>query len=71
MYSGAGGIFFNVIKNKFQYGLFRKKLNLKILLKNEIDESLLGGVKVVVENHVMDGSIKNRMDLLKQELLRK
>lgn len=48
-----------------------KKLNLKILLKNEIDESLLGGVKVVVENHVMDGSIKNRMDLLKQELLRK
>ena len=56
--------------NKIQEAV-SKKLNLKILLKNEIDESLMGGVKVVVENHVMDSSIKNRMDLLKQELLRK
>jgi len=39
MYSGAGGIFFKVIKNKFQYGLFRKKLNLKINLHSNVGYS--------------------------------
>lgn len=48
-----------------------KKMNAKIILKNLVDESLIGGVKVMVGNHVIDGSIKNKMDLLKQELLRK
>ena len=38
MYSGAGGIF-DVKKNKFQYGLFRKKLNLKINLHSNVGYS--------------------------------
>lgn len=48
-----------------------QKLNAKVKLFCEIDTSLIGGLKVVVENHVEDGSVKNRMNLLKQELLRK
>lgn len=48
-----------------------KRMDKKIVLKLEIDENLIGGVKVVIGNHVIDGSVKNKMDLLKNELLRK
>ena len=48
-----------------------EKLNVKVKLTCKVDESLIGGLKVVVGNHIEDGSIKNRMNLLKQELLRK
>lgn len=48
-----------------------EKLASKIVLRVEIDPTLIGGIKVVIGNHVMDGSIKNKMDLLKNELLRK
>lgn len=48
-----------------------KKLNVKVKLTCIVDQTLIGGVKVVIKNHVEDGSIKNKMNLLKQELLRK
>lgn len=48
-----------------------KSMDCKVVLKTIIDESLIGGVKVVVGNHVIDGSIKNKLSLLKNELLRK
>ena len=38
--------------------------------KNQIDESLIGGIKVVVGDHVYDGSIKNKIASLQSELLK-
>lgn len=35
------------------------------------DPSLIGGIKVVIKNRVYDGSVKNKVSLLKKELLRK
>ncbi len=35
-----------------------KNLDATVQLKVVLDESLIGGIKVVVENHVFDGSIK-------------
>ncbi len=48
-----------------------KKMNKKIILTPKIDESLIGGIKVIIGHHVIDGTAKNKMDLLKNELLRK
>ena len=40
-------------------------------LKNVIDPSLLGGVKVVINDHIYDGSIKHHIDELRKTLLKK
>lgn len=45
------------------------KLKKKVELSNVIDTSLLGGIKVVVNDTVFDNSIANKMQSLKQELL--
>lgn len=45
------------------------KLNKKVELSNIIDTSLIGGIKVVVNDTVFDNSIANKMQSLKQELL--
>ena len=45
-----------------------KKENRKISLIFKIDPSLIGGVKVVINNHVYDGSVKNKLALMKQSL---
>ena len=45
------------------------KLGQEVRLENKIDESLLGGVKVVVGENIWDGSYKARLDKLKKELL--
>lgn len=45
-----------------------KKLNQKVELSNKIDERLIGGVKVVVHDHVFDGSIKNKLETMKTKL---
>lgn len=39
-----------------------------IFLKNVIDTNLIGGVKVVINDHVYDGSIKNKLKKLKENL---
>ncbi len=36
-----------------------------------IDPTLIGGIKVEIDNHIYDNSISYKMGLLKQELLRK
>lgn len=41
-----------------------------VLLTSKIDESLIGGIKVVISDHVYDGSIKNKMSSLQSELLK-
>ena len=45
-----------------------KKLNQKVELKNLIDERLIGGVRVVIHDHVYDGSIKFKLENLKNNL---
>ena len=45
-----------------------KKLNRKVELVNTIDSRLIGGVKVVVHDHVFDGSIKYKLETMKENL---
>lgn len=46
-----------------------KKGKYQVELSNEIDESLIGGVKIVVRDRIYDGTIKNRLETLKKNLL--
>jgi len=45
--------------------------NHPIFLKNVIDTALIGGIKVVIKDHVYDGSIKNKLSQLRTNLLLK
>lgn len=42
----------------------------QIELKNVIDPSLIGGVKVVINDHIYDGSIKHKVEQMKLTLLK-
>lgn len=42
----------------------------EIELKNVIDPTLLGGVKVVINDHIYDGSIKHKVEQMKLTLLK-
>lgn len=44
--------------------------NNKVELKNVIDPSLIGGVKVVIKDHIYDGSIKHNIEMMKKDLLK-
>lgn len=41
-----------------------------VLLEYETDKSLLGGIKIIADDTVIDGSIKGKIGLLRQELLK-
>ncbi len=45
-----------------------KRMGVQVELKNVIDERLIGGIKVVVHDHVFDGSILYKLDEMKQNL---
>lgn len=45
-----------------------KKIGKKVELKNKLDERLIGGVKVVVHDRVFDGSIKYKLETMKEQL---
>lgn len=47
------------------------KENKKVQLKLIIDESLIGGIKVEIDNHVYDDSLSYKLESLRNELLRK
>lgn len=47
-----------------------KKYDKKIILKQEIDKSIIGGLYVRVGNDVIDGTIKSKLDEMK-DLMRK
>lgn len=49
------------IENKLGYG---------VELENVIDEKLIGGIKVLVEDKIFDGSIKNKLERLKESLVK-
>ena len=44
--------------------------NNKVELKNVIDPSLIGGVKIVVKDRIYDGSIKHSIEMMKKDLLK-
>ena len=43
----------------------------EVELINKIDPSLIGGLKVVIKGHIYDGSIKNKLENMKIDLLKK
>ncbi len=47
---------------------FYDKKKQKVELVNKIDKEIIGGVKVVIKDHIYDGSIKNQLELLKLDL---
>ena len=46
-----------------------EKEHCKVELYNHVDSTLIGGVKVVIDGHIYDGSIKEKINQLKQHLL--
>ena len=42
----------------------------KVELKNIIDPTLIGGVKIVIHDHIYDGSIKHHIEVMKKDLLK-
>ena len=59
--------------SKEQMASIQKNLSLRLKceceLTNVVDKRLLGGIKVVVEDKVFDGSIKNKLEKLKESLI--
>lgn len=47
-----------------------EKKNRNVELHNLIDERLISGIKVVIDNQVIDLSMKNRIESMKNELLK-
>lgn len=47
------------------------KEGMKVKLSCVVDERLIGGIKVVIDNHVYDDSLSYKLESLRQELLRK
>lgn len=48
-----------------------KKEAKTIILRQVVDKRLIGGIKVEIHNRVYDGSIQNKVEVLRRELLRK
>ena len=42
----------------------------KVELKNIVDPSLIGGVKIVIHDRIYDGSIKHQIEMMKTDLLK-
>ena len=43
----------------------------KVELKNVVDPYLIGGVRVVIHDHIYDGSIKHHIEMMKKDLIKK
>jgi F-type H+-transporting ATPase subunit delta len=46
------------------------KLKQKVVLENRLDHRMIAGVKVVIDDLVIDGSLKNKLYSLREELLK-
>lgn len=47
-----------------------QKMNLNVELTNKLDPQLLSGVRVIVDDVIMDGSLKNKIESLRHVLLK-
>lgn len=54
--------------NKIKHAL-ELRYNCEIDLINIVDERLLGGIKVQIEDKIFDGSVKNKLEKMKENLL--
>ena len=45
-----------------------RRLGKQVLLKNEVDPDLVGGVRVFVDNRMIDNSVQGRLDGLQRKL---
>lgn len=54
--------------NKLKENL-EKKFNKKIILKQEIDKSIIGGLYVVVGDEVIDGTVRYQLEQIKSQVL--
>lgn len=45
-----------------------EKIDKKVELTNKLDPRLIGGIKVVIHDHVFDGSVKHKLETMKEEL---
>ena len=68
----TGVIYSTILLSNEQLSLVEKKvskiLNANVTLKNTIDNSLLGGFKIQVEDYILDDSMKNRLEKLKENI---
>ena len=64
-------LFFPSVKQQQLTGNRILRMNCKVDLKNVLDAKLLGGIKVVVHDHIFDGSLLFKVDELKKQLLGK
>lgn len=55
-------------EKKFLISTLEKKYNKKVNLTIKLDQTLVGGMKIIVDGKVMDATIKNQMLDLKNEL---
>lgn len=46
-----------------------QNLNKQVIIQAEVQPELIGGIRIVVGGHVIDGSIKKQLDELKKQLL--
>mgnify|MGYP004459463967 FL=1 len=46
------------------------KLSCKVSLKNKIDHNLIGGVRIVLDGKIYDGSVENKIETLRKKLLK-
>jgi F-type H+-transporting ATPase subunit delta len=46
-----------------------KKFNKQIEVKVEIDPALIGGIKIRVCGHLIDGTVKKQLDEIKKNML--
>jgi F-type H+-transporting ATPase subunit delta len=47
----------------------QKRLQKRIIIKYTIDEKLLGGMAIYIGDHIIDGSLLNKLNKLKKDLL--
>jgi F-type H+-transporting ATPase subunit delta len=45
-----------------------RQLGKEVILKNEVDPSLVGGVRVFVDNRMIDNSVQGRLSGLERKL---
>lgn len=48
---------------------FKKVFGVEVELTNHVDEKLIGGIKVIIEDQVFDGTIISKLNSLKQSLI--
>ena len=51
--------------------VLEKRTGTKVVLRKEVDPSILGGVEVRIGNRVLDGTVRGNISRMKEELLRR